>query len=56
MSKIKYAYLKEHTWIGTVRRIRTSLSLPEKPRTHAEQSWRHSARAAARLSLKLSLL
>ena len=41
---------------GGVRRIRTSLNMTLNAGTYAEQSWRHSARAAARLTLKLSLL
>jgi Zn-dependent alcohol dehydrogenase len=40
---------------GAVRRMRTSFSLTLNAGTHAEQSWRHSARAAARSSLKLFL-
>ncbi|NRB15995.1 MAG: hypothetical protein HRU33_00080 [Rhodobacteraceae bacterium] len=39
---------------GAVRPIRTSLSLPPRTGTYAEQSRRHSARAAVRLSLKFS--
>jgi|FLOH01.1.fsa_nt_gi hypothetical protein len=31
--------------------MRTSLSLPQEARTYAEQTWRHSARAAVRLSV-----
>ena len=41
---------------GGVRPMRTSLSMTLNAGTYAEQSWRHSARAAARLSLKLFLL
>ena len=37
---------------GAVRLIRTSLCLPPNTRTYAEQRRRHSARAAARFSLK----
>jgi transposase-like protein len=40
------------THSGGGRLIRTSLSLPAIARTYAEQSSRHSARAASRLSLK----
>jgi hypothetical protein len=39
--------------LGAVRRIRTRLSLPASARTYAEQSSRHSARAAAGFSLKV---
>jgi len=39
---------------GAVRRMRTSLSMTLNAGTYAEQSWRHSARAAARFSLKLA--
>jgi hypothetical protein len=41
---------------GGVRPMRTSLRMILNAGTYAEQSWRHSARAAARLSLKLFLL
>ena len=42
--------------MGGVRPMRTSLSMTLNAGTYAEQSWRHSARAAAGLSLKLFLL
>ena len=38
--------------VGAVRRIRTRLRLLANTGTYAEQSSRHSARAAARFSLK----
>ena len=41
---------------GGVRLIRTSLSFPPNTGTYAEQSMRHSVRAAVRLVLKWSLL
>ena len=40
--------------VGGVRQMRTSLCLPLDARTYAEQSWRHSERAALRLILKLA--
>ena len=39
---------------GAGRQIRTRLRLPTNTGTYAEQSSRHSARAAARFSLKLA--
>ena len=41
---------------GGVRRMRTSLYKDNETVPYAAPSWRHSARAAARLNLKLSLL
>ncbi len=44
------------TWVagGAVRRMRTSLLKGSEAVPYAEQSWRHSERAASRLSLKLT--
>ena len=53
---------REPRWIsarvslnGAVRLIRTSLSLDSIAALYSAPSWRHSARAAARTSLKLDL-
>ena len=39
---------------GAVRRMRTRIGLLAQPESYALNNWRHSVRAALRLSLKLS--